>query len=112
MKCCDLTPGMLRHKIEIRELQEVEDEYGGQVSTWVTVWTKKAFVKPVSGYERLRSAQLQASQTHVVYMRWFDGLTAKHQIKFGDRLFQIRFPKNVEERNRWLEVTCDEGVAQ
>lgn len=112
MKCCEITPARLRHSIEIRELVETEDALGGQVSEWVTIKTVKASVDPMSGNERLRAMQLNATLTHRVLLRYFDGLTAKHQIKFGERLFQIRSVINIEERNRFYELSCDEGVAQ
>ncbi len=112
MNCCDITPGQMRHKIEIKELQEVDDKMGGQGTEWVTVWTKRAKIVGVSGSERLRSMQLNATSTHKMTMRYFAGLTEKHQIVFDGRLFQIRYIDNVEEKNRFYIVTCEEGVAQ
>lgn len=112
MKCCDITPGKMRHSIEVRELQEVPDNMGGQSTEWVTVWTKKALIETLSGFERLRSMQLKATLTHKIVIRYFAGLTPKHQILFDGRLFQIRSVINVEERNRFYELSCDEVVAQ
>lgn len=102
----------MRHTIEVRALQEVDDNMGGQTTAWVTVWTKKAMVTPMSGFERLRSMQLNATLTHKIVTRYFAGLTPKHQILFDGRLFQIRSVINIEERNRFYELSCDEGVAQ
>lgn len=112
MKCCELTAGMLRHQIQIREQTDTPDGYGGQVKSWVTIHTVNAKIDPVSGYERTRSMQLNAVVTHKIFVRYIAGIEASQQIVFNDRQFQIRFVKNIEERNRWLELTCEEGVAQ
>lgn len=112
MKCCELTAGKLRNSVEIQELTNTSDGYGGFVTTWATIHTINAMIKPVSGGERMRAMQLNATISHRIFLRYIEGIKPAMRVKFGDRLFQIRLPLNLEERNRWLELHCEEGVAQ
>lgn len=112
MKCCDLSAGKLRNSIEIQELTNTPDGQGGFSTAWTTIHTPNAMIKPVSGGERMRAMQLNATVTHRIYLRYVAGIEADMRVKFGDRLFQIRLALNLEERNRWLELHCEEGAAQ
>lgn len=112
MKCCELTAGKLRNSIEIQELTNTPDGGGGFSTTWTTIHTISAMIKPVSGGERMRAMQLNATISHRIFLRYIEGIKPTMRVKFGDRLFQIRLPLNLEERNRWLELHCEEGVAQ
>ena len=55
--------------------------------------------------------QLEASVSHRFTMRYRNDITAKNRLKFGTRVFNIRAVINVKERNKWLEIDADEGVA-
>ena len=111
MKCCDLTAGKLRHQITIEREQPVSDGAGGSYLTWATVATPRAFVDPMSGGERLQAMRLEATITHRIYIRYRDDIRTGDRINFDGRLMQIRAPIDLEERNRWLEIHADEGVA-
>ena len=112
MKCCDLTAGMLRHSIAIERETDTPNDSGGQSIVWATQYTLKAFIKPKSGNERVRGMQLESPLTHSVFIRYIIGILPDDRINFGGRLFQIRAVLNIEERNRWIELLCEEGVAQ
>ena len=113
MKCCDLSAGKLRNSIEIQQPTNTPDGQGGHVTTWLTIHPNiMSKIVPVSGGERMRAMQLNATITHRVFLRYIAGIEANMRVKFGDRLFQIRLPLNLEERDRWLELHCEEGVAQ
>ena len=112
MKCCDLYSGMLRQSIIIEEEVKTKNDSGGHDIAWVTKLTTKAYIKPKSGYERLRGMQLESSVTHDVFIRYVPGVLAKQRINFNGRYFQIRAPLNLEEKNRWYQLLCEEGVAQ
>lgn len=113
MKCCELSAGKLRNPIEIQQLTNTPDGQGGFNTTWATIYPNvMAKIKPVSGGERMRAMQLNATISHRIFLRYIDGIKPAMRVKFGDRLFQIRLPLNLEERDRWLELHCEEGVAQ
>ena len=49
--------------------------------------------------------------THRVKIRYRAGVTAKMRLTFGARVFNIRGVINAGERDRTLELLCEEGVA-
>lgn len=111
MNCCDMTAGKLREPITIQRKQTASDGMGGQALQWVDLFTARADVRPVSGREAVQAMQLQASITHRIYIRYRADLTAADRILLRGQPLQIRAIINIEMRNRWLELACDQGVA-
>ena len=110
-----LRVGGLRHRLVIQAESPQADAGGGQgADPWAdptsvaTVWGR---IEPLSGGERLRAMQLEDKVTHRITIRYRTGLTAKMRIAFGERVFNIRAVVDLEERNRLLELLCEEGVA-
>lgn len=107
--------GALRHRLVIQVEQPVSDGGGGQgADPWanpVTLATLWGAVEPLRGSERLRAMQIQDSLTHRVTLRYRAGITTSMRVVFGTRVFNIRAVINVGERNRVLELLCEEGVA-
>ena len=111
MKCCDLTSGLLRHQITIQRESKTKDAVGGyDGSTWATHLQPYAYIKPVSGFERLQAMKLEATISHKIYIRYVADISPNDRIVFNSRTMQIRAIINIEERDKWLELTCDEGV--
>lgn len=111
MKCCDITPGSLRHRIKIQRQTYVADGAGGGTNTWADYVELRAFIKPMSGNEKLYSMRLEAEVTHRIFIRYRDDLTTTDRINFNGRLMQIRALINLEEANKFIEIYADEGVA-
>lgn len=111
MNCCDMTAGKLRESITIQRKQTASDGMGGQALQWVDLFATRADVRPVSGREAVQAMQLQASITHRIYIRYRADLTAADRILLRGQPLQIRAIINIEMRNRWLELACDQGVA-
>lgn len=107
-----LYAGDLRHSIRLQALQESVDSGGGHARVWTDIGRTHAHITPVSGGEWLRSEQVQSHMTHRVTLRWLPGLTSKMRLLFGDRVFNVRMVRNLDERRRWIELMCEEGVAQ
>lgn len=112
MKCCDLYAGKLRNKISLEREVVTPDGFGGSSHVWVEIKTFRAYIKPVSGSERLHSQRLEASMSHKVFIRYNNDIMPTDRINYNGRFFQIRAVINIEERNKWLELVCEEGVAQ
>ena len=114
VKCCDITAGQLRHTVVIQAEGPTTDAGGGQTDPWAspaTVATVRAKIEPLTGFERLRALQLEASVSHKITIRYRGGLTAKHRLKFGARVMNIRSVIDIEERHKWLEILAEQGVA-
>jgi SPP1 family predicted phage head-tail adaptor len=114
MKCCDITAGMLRHKINIESFTAVSDGAGGSTVTWAAtpantnIWCK---VRPASGGERFYAMRTEADTTHVIITRWKTGITPAMRVNFGGRLMQIKSVINIEERDKWMEIRAVENEA-
>ena len=81
----------------------------GVSSTWATQSTPFAYVKPISGNERWQAMKLEANTTHKIYIRYESGLLESDRIIFDSREMQIRAIIDLEERNKWLEISAEEG---
>jgi SPP1 family predicted phage head-tail adaptor len=111
VNCCDLTAGSLRETITVQRQVSQSDGMGGQAIQWEELFTTRAQVKPLSGREALQAMQLQASITHRIYIRYRADLTPADRILLRGLPLQIRAILNMEMRNQWLELSCDQGVA-
>jgi SPP1 family predicted phage head-tail adaptor len=101
----------LDRKISIQELIKSPDGQGGKEQSWQEIFSTFANLKPMSANQVLFSANLQHRVTHKVYIRYRSGLNISQRIIYGDRIFQIRGIINIDERNRWLEISTEEGAA-
>ena len=100
-----------RHKVDIYQATESAGATGGVEvawSLWRTAWT---MIEPISGREALESDRLQATSQVRIRMRYTPGLTTKHRVYFGDRIYEINSVSNVLERNEEYELLCTEGVS-
>lgn len=111
MLCCDLTPGKLRHAVELQSQSGVADGGGGTSLVWSAYASGvRAMLKPANGTERRFADRLEANITHVCWIRYRTDVLAKHRLLYAGRPMQIRAILNLEERNRWLELHLEEGV--
>ena len=106
--------GALRHRLTIEAANPADDGAGGQTDPWAspivvaTVWGR---VEPLRGRERLQAGRLEARHSHRITLRYRADVGAGQRVRFGTRLFNVRAVANRGERNRWLELLCDEGAA-
>lgn len=107
--------GPRRHLVLIQrpETDPPQDTAGQVVADWVTVTPAMASIEQLSARERFVSAQEFATATHRVclyYQVELDGIDANWRVLFGDRVFTlVAPPNNVKERNREIELLCEEG---
>lgn len=108
--------GQLRHKLEIQEPVEAPSASTGATvpMSWrffADVW---ADVSPVSGSERFIAAQLVATASHTIRMRWLDGVTVAMRAVLGQgdsaRVFNFTSVQSFRERNRELVIAATEEV--
>ncbi len=110
MGCGEVTVGEMKHRIAIETKTRVTDGMGGGTITWAnfsTVWSK---IEPRSANETFWAKHLEHRVTHKITIRYLAGVTSEMRIVFGARVFQIKGVRNLEERNRWLVLDCEEGV--
>ena len=112
MKCCDVHAGLLRKRVSLQELVKLPDGGGGFSTEWVEFARAWAYIKPLSGTESLVGMQLEDSISHDIMMRYRSALRAKHRVVYDGREFNIISVINVEERDKWSQLRCQEGTAQ
>lgn len=106
--------GAMRERITLQSATRTLDAGGGAVVSWTPlafaahVWAR---IEPLSGGEALQAMRLQARVTHRVRLRWRDDVTAAMRLVWGTRVLNIRAVINPDERRRYLELLCEEGVA-
>lgn len=100
--------GELRNRVTIERSSDPSN-WGATAawSTYATVWAK---VEPVSGREYTEGRLVQSELTHTVTIRCLSGVKADMRINFEGRYLRIVTVKNVDERNRELELMCTELI--
>jgi len=103
--------GKMRHRITLQSRTRTADEGGGAASLFVDVEEVWAYFRPVSGQEQFQADKIKEKKKYLATVRYRDSITASQRIKFGDRLYNITSIKNLEERDRYVEIECEEGGA-
>jgi head-tail adaptor len=93
--------GKLRHKIAIARPIRGESPLSGEttVEGWEHLGYVHAEIKPRSAFRREQSAQMQASATHDISMRYTPiAAVLPFRLNFKDRIFRVvGSPINVDE---------------
>lgn len=112
--------GKMRQRIQLQSKTTSSDGGGSAaVTTWTTFATVYGSIDPQSGQQQMFGDQLQEPITHKITLRYRRDLTFKNRIVYsfvnGDttdtRYFNIRRVINVDNRDKYLECLCVEGVA-
>ncbi len=101
--------GKLRHRLIIQEQETAKGTRGQRTSGWIPVgdpiWGK---VESLAGGEREQARQIYPSATLSVQIRFRAGMTTENRIKFGDRILNIGYIENEDQRNEELVMLCGE----
>lgn len=102
--------GTLRHKILFQSRTISRDTFGAETVTWRTEKTVWASVEPISGREYFLAQQVQSEVTHVIKIRYYDGVRTDWRVIFGSRIFDIKSVINLKERNNQMALMCREFI--
>lgn len=111
MRCCDMTPGMLRTTVALQSQSRSADGAGGFEHTWSTYATVQGGLKQASGREVVQSDRLSAQAGFRCVIRYRSDVQPQHRVVIDSVAYQIRSVENVEFRDRWLVLTLESGVA-
>jgi len=103
--------GQLRHQITLQGQGSTRDTGGGISAGFTTIATVYADIKPKSGKEVYKQGKLIGSVSHEITVRYRTDISNGSRIKIANKLFNIRAIINVDERDRFLKLLCEEGVA-
>lgn len=103
--------GKLRHRAELQQKVQTPDGSGGYDTQWVEVRTIWAEIKPVSAVQTFEFMRSDTIVTHEIRVRYADDIGTDKRLVHRGRAFRIKGVLNPDERNRWLDLMVEEGVA-
>jgi len=88
------------------------DSYGQRTGDSVTVSTKRANVRQLSGRELTAAAQVYAEASWKILIRYDEDVLHGHKwtVAYKSKVLEIGSIRNVDERNRVIELLCSEVV--
>lgn len=105
-----LQPGELNRKVIVERRSTTLGTMGEEINSWTTykaIWCK---VLPGRGQESAIARRETGKLETKFWCRYFSGLTLKMRLNLSGRYFDIVSIANLEERNRFLEVTAVETI--
>jgi SPP1 family predicted phage head-tail adaptor len=103
--------GNLRHRITFQIRSDGQDGYGGQEDIWTDYRSTWASIEPLNGRELIAAQAVQNETRFTIGCRYIAGILPSMRILFGTRIFNILDMSNIDERNRELQFSCSEGLA-
>jgi len=103
--------GSMRHAITFQNQGTARDAGGGISSGFSTLATVYANVKPTTGREVYKQGKVVGIVSHEITVRYREDITNATRISFDNKLFNIRGIINIDQRDRYLKLLCEEGVA-
>jgi head-tail adaptor len=101
--------GRLRHRITIERDAGTADAAGQVIASWQT-WlaNEPAEVIETGGAEKLRGFTIDATASHVVRLRYRDGLHERLRCRWGARILGIVNARDIDGRGREAWLMCEE----
>ena len=111
MKCCDLTPGKLRSKIELQSQIRKDDGSGGYSLEWITYATVQGAVIKQGMSEKDRQGHVAEVRTLQAAIRYRSDVEPQHRAIVDGVTYNLRAVTDMELRRRWLVLRMESGVA-
>ena len=106
--------GALNKRVTFQVESVTDDGGGGGALSWTDVVTVWGGFQPERGRERLQAGRLESAVAGVLRVRSSSAtraLTAAHRVLIDGLAYQIRSITNPDQRNAYLEMTVERGVA-
>ena len=103
-----MNPGKLNRRISFVVMIESENEVGDTVQEPQIVKTVWASVAPITGREYVEAKKYQDELTYKITTRYIKDITPDMQIKYGERLFNIKDIIDPFEKHEIIEIMCIE----
>ena len=106
MSAMSIDPGALNRRLVLEAPDETADGAGGVVRDYETVAMLWASVEPIAARGDVVAAQLGATVTHRIVVRYSADISTRHRFREGARVFRI---VTIRERSkRWLDIQAEE----
>lgn len=106
----NIDAGDLRRRLAIQANTPAPNSLNQPLDSWSTVATVWGQIVPTSGQKFTASEQVRNATTHKVIIRYFAGLTPRHRILYGSRVFNILQVINEEEMSVRMTILAQEVV--
>jgi len=114
-----MSVGKMQHSLALQAKGTSADGGGGNAGAFSTFATTFGRIEAQGGGESFFGDQNEARTTHKITIRFRRNLTTAHRILYSytadgasyTRLFNIRRIENKDERDKYLEILAEEGVA-
>lgn len=110
-----MTAGRLNRLVEFQRLDSTSDEYGNTTSgTFSTLLTTKGQFSPMRADERLEGGRMASREFGTLKIRSSAaarGIRTDDRVLIGGTTYQIKGISNPDQRDRFLEITLEAGVA-
>ena len=103
--------GKMRYKVKVERATNTRDAGGGLSQDFKTVANVYANIEPKGANSVYRQGILQEKVSHEITMRYMNNIDTNSRITYGSRQFAVHGVINIDERDRYLKLLCDEGVA-
>jgi SPP1 family predicted phage head-tail adaptor len=104
-----LNTGKMRHRLELVNPGTAYDETGGislaNTSPVATVWGR---IEAVTGRDALAASQFDSLATYKITVRYNELFTAKMQVWFRGRAWQVLNVLNPDQTNKTMVLLCVE----
>lgn len=114
MECCKYNAGKMREPVTFQRMGAATNVDGNVVAgAWATIAGApiKGMVRPLSGYEASQAQRLSAEVKLLVVVRYTAALREADSVLIRGLRHNIRYIKNVDFGNKWLEIDVEGGVA-
>ena len=102
--------GHMRHQIELQKPTNTRAAGGGITDAYTTLVNLWAAIEPKRGNESLQQGQVKEQTTHLFTIRYRKDIGTNFRILYDEDYYNIRYIKNVDHRDRFLELECELGV--
>lgn len=113
MKCCDYTAGMLKEPLVFQRLTRTSDAAGGFTEAWTKIVgsPERGHVRSSAGGERFGNDRIEGTVRLRITTRYTDKISERDAVMIRGVRHNIRYIKNVEFADKWLEIDVERGVA-
>lgn len=106
-----MNAGKLRHQIDIEKKLTTRDAYGGEKVSFKRVISTRCSITYMNGKDGFTSDQFYGKNIIKLRLRYYPNISISDRIIYNDRIFDIIPPvKNINEKNRYLEIIAEEEI--
>lgn len=102
--------GKLKHRVEVQARTVQQDTFGDAAEVWTTLAFRWASIEPEGGREVWQADQQRPDVSGTITIRSYRGLTPKHRIKWGSRIFNLESVTDLGEDGVEMRLAYREEV--